>query len=83
MLVLTRKLGEVIRIGDNIKIKVIEIDNKYIKLGIDAPRNIAVNREEVYTKIQEENIVASTASNADTLKEMIDLLKQKQQSNKE
>lgn len=59
MLVLTRKLGESIRIGDNIIIKVIELDGKHVKLGIEAPKNISVNREEIYERIQKENLEAS------------------------
>jgi carbon storage regulator len=60
MLVLTRKLGESIRIGDNISIKVVELDNRHVKIGIEAPRSIAVNREEIYERIQNENKAAST-----------------------
>jgi carbon storage regulator len=60
MLVLTRKLGESIRIGDNISIKVVELDNRHVKIGIEAPRSIAVNREEIYERIQKENMAASS-----------------------
>ncbi|MCX7725282.1 MAG: carbon storage regulator CsrA [Chitinispirillaceae bacterium] len=59
MLVLTRKLGESIRIGDNIIIKVVELDGKHVKLGIEAPKSISVNREEIYERIQRENEEAS------------------------
>lgn len=55
MLVLTRKLGEVIRIGDDIKITVLEVRPSQIKLGIDAPPEVKVHREEIYRRIQEEN----------------------------
>lgn len=61
MLVLTRKLGESIRISDNIIVKVVELDNHHVKLGIDAPKQIAVNREEIYERIQRENEAASGA----------------------
>lgn len=61
MLILTRKLGESIVIGDNIKIKVVEINNQQIRLGVDAPKNIIVHREEVYNKIKEENEMSSTS----------------------
>ena len=61
MLVLTRKLGESIRIGDNIIIKVVELDNRHVKIGIEAPKAIAVNREEIYERIQKENRAASGA----------------------
>ncbi len=55
MLVLTRKLGENIRIGDSIKITVLEVRSGQVKLGIDAPPEVKVHREEIYVRIQEEN----------------------------
>ncbi len=61
MLILTRKLGESIIIGDNIKIKVVEISNQQIRLGVDAPKNIIVHREEVYSRIKEENELSSAS----------------------
>jgi carbon storage regulator len=64
MLVLTRKIEETIRIGDHISIKVIDIDNRQVKLGIEAPKNVAINREEIYLRIQAENEAASNASKA-------------------
>ncbi|MBN2038270.1 MAG: carbon storage regulator CsrA [Chitinispirillaceae bacterium] len=60
MLVLTRKLGESIRIGDNVIVKIVDLDGRHVKLGIDAPRSIAVNREEIYERIQRENKAAAT-----------------------
>jgi len=61
MLVLTRKIGESIRISDNIIIKVVELDSRHVKIGIEAPKNIAVNREEIYERIQKENREASSS----------------------
>jgi carbon storage regulator len=60
MLVLTRKLGENIRIGDSIKITVLEVRSGQVKLGIDAPPEVKVHREEIYARIQEENRRAQT-----------------------
>jgi carbon storage regulator len=60
MLVLTRKIGESIRIGDSIVVKVVDLDNRHVKLGIEAPRTVAVNREEIYERIQSENKAAAT-----------------------
>jgi len=74
MLILTRKLGESIRISDNIIVKIVELDNRHVKLGIDAPRNIAVNREEIYERIQKENEAASATEN-DNLKNIADKLR--------
>ncbi len=61
MLVLTRKMGESIRVGDNIVIKVVELDSRHVKLGIEAPRSVSVNREEIYERIQQENKAASSS----------------------
>ena len=55
MLVLTRKLGENIRIGDAVKITVLEVRSGQVKLGIEAPPDVKVHREEIYARIQEEN----------------------------
>jgi carbon storage regulator len=74
MLILTRKPGESIRIGDTISIKIIELDNRHVKLGIDAPRSISVNREEIYDRIQKENQAAASGETS-TLKNIADLLR--------
>ena len=55
MLVLTRKSGETITIGDDIKIYIQEIRGNQVKIGIKAPPQVAVHREEVYIRIQDEN----------------------------
>jgi carbon storage regulator len=59
MLVLTRKLSESIRIGDDIIVKVVDLDSRHVKLGIEAPKSVSVNREEIYERIQKENKAAS------------------------
>ena len=76
MLVLTRKKEETIRIGDDITIKIIDIDNRQVKLGISAPKNVAINREEIYERIQAENRAASKATeHSDGLLHIAGLLK--------
>ncbi len=55
MLVLTRKTEESIRIGNNIVITVLESSNGHTKLGINAPREVPVHREEVYKRIKAKN----------------------------
>lgn len=60
MLILSRKEGESIQIGDGIEIKVISIQGEQVKIGIDAPRSVEVYRREVYLQIQEENRKAAT-----------------------
>jgi len=59
MLILTRKIGETIVIGDRIKVHVIEIRGQQVRLGIEAPIDTPIHREEVYQKIAEENRLAS------------------------
>ncbi|MBI2521348.1 MAG: carbon storage regulator CsrA [Bdellovibrio sp.] len=59
MLVLTRKLGESIAIDDHIKIIVIQIKGKQVRLGIKAPKETKIHREEVYQAIQDQNELAA------------------------
>ncbi len=69
MLILTRRLGESIVIEDNIKITVVDINKQQIKLGIDAPKHVTINREEVARKVKEENQLSSTSMIIDVAKE--------------
>lgn len=62
MLVLTRKVGEGIAIGDDVKIVVMQIKGKQVRLGIKASPQTVVHREEVYERIQEENKRASQSA---------------------
>lgn len=59
MLILTRKAGERIVIGERIKVHVIEIRGQQVRLGIEAPGDTPIHREEVYQKIAEENRLAT------------------------
>ena len=59
MLVLTRKVGERINIGDDIIVRVIEVNRGNVRIGIDAPGTVSIYRQEVYEKIQEQNLLAS------------------------
>lgn len=65
MLVLTRRPGESIRIGDEISVLVLEIQRGQVKVAIDAPREIPVHREEVYELVQRENVKAAQQGSAD------------------
>jgi carbon storage regulator len=59
LLILTRKLGESITIGDDIRVSVLGIRGRQVRLGIEAPLKVVVHREEIYVKIQAENRKAS------------------------
>ncbi len=76
MLILTRKLGESIAIGDQIRISVLGIRGRQVRLGIDAPSDVIVHREEIYLKIQAENRKAS-GTIADDLMGMVKMIKGK------
>ena len=65
MLVLTRKVGEQIKIGDEIVVSVVEVDRGNVRLGIDAPRHISILRQEVYDRIQEQNLQSSRGASED------------------
>ncbi len=76
MLVLTRKLGESIAIDDHIKIRVVQIKGKQVRLGIEAPKDTKIHREEVYLAIQNQN-QESVGANPESTKAVADLLKSK------
>jgi carbon storage regulator len=65
LLILTRKIGEGLFIGDDIRITILEVRGKQIRLGIEAPANVVVLREEIYRRIQEENLQAAEARGVD------------------
>lgn len=65
MLVLTRKLGESIAIDDHIKIVVVQIKGKQVRLGIKAPKETKIHREEVYQAIQDQNTQAAQSNPED------------------
>ena len=61
MLVLSRKLNQAIMIGDDVRIVVVSVDRDQVKLGIEAPRSIAVHRSEIYDEIQRQNREAAAS----------------------
>jgi carbon storage regulator len=60
MLVLSRRLGENIRIGDDIKVIVLDVKGGQVKLGVEAPLCVTVHRQEIYQRIQEANRQAAS-----------------------
>lgn len=55
MLILTRRVGETIRVGDEIMVTVLGIKGNQVRLGIAAPKDVAVHREEIYERIRRED----------------------------
>lgn len=61
MLVLTRKPGETLMLGEDIQVKIVSVDGDQVKIGIEAPRTMKIYRREVYEAIQQENEAALEA----------------------
>lgn len=66
MLVLTRRIGERLRIGPDIELVVLDIRGRDVRLGVTAPASVAIHREEIYLKIQDNNRAAALAPAAVT-----------------
>lgn len=67
MLILTRRPGESLHLGEDIKIKVLNVQGKQIKLGLDVPKDMTVYREEVYLRVQAQNKEALESRDDDLL----------------
>ncbi len=78
MLLLTRKKGEKIVIGDNVYVTVVEVKGDQVQIGIAAPEEIPVHREEIFKEIQEENIRAKASATLD-LKKAQELIKKQEE----
>ncbi|MFW2421522.1 MAG: carbon storage regulator CsrA [Porticoccaceae bacterium] len=59
MLILTRRVGETLIIGDDVSVTVLGVRGNQVRLGVDAPKDVAVHREEIYQKIQDEKDTGS------------------------
>ena len=65
MLVITRKPGERITIGDDVVVTVVEVKGSLVKLGVEAPRSISIHRQEIYDRIRKQNLEASEIDASD------------------
>ena len=74
MLVISRRIGEELKIGDDIIVKIVDIDKNQVKIGVDAPRDISILRMELVEEITKQNklsINKSTETDLHTLSSMI------------
>ena len=63
MLILTRRVGETLVIGDDVNVTVLGVRGNQVRLGVNAPKEVAVHREEIYQRIQKENDSDISSSN--------------------
>ena len=73
MLILTRRNGEAIMIGDNIEVRVLGVRGHHVRLGITAPANVPVHREEIYARIQRERVSQETQRDDVATRDILEL----------
>ncbi len=63
MLILTRRIGETLVVGDEVTVTVLGVKGNQVRLGVNAPKHVAVHREEIYERIQKEKQQTEKSSN--------------------
>jgi len=69
MLILTRRVGESLMIGDNVNVTVLGIRGNQVRIGVNAPKDVSVHREEIYERIQQEKSGGNTSEPDDDVTE--------------
>jgi len=80
MLVIARKVGEELKIGDNIIIKIVSLEKNQIKIGIDAPRDVSILRMELVKEITNQNKLANQDTDENIIHSLHNLIKAKNES---
>ena len=62
MLILTRRVGETLMVGDEVTVTVLGVKGNQVRIGVNAPKDVAVHREEIYQRIQQEKPVDDTVA---------------------
>ena len=65
MLILTRRVGETLMIGDEVSVTILGVKGNQVRIGVNAPKEVAVHREEIYQRIQREKVISQHQAMAD------------------